>query len=75
MTVTVKQLKAILNWDDLPGSAEVTGRVLQDGGRDDRFEKNADRVVLEFRRMLVSAVRAAIAGLEVTRVEIDDFRI
>jgi hypothetical protein len=69
-----KNIKVTLPFDDLPDSAEVTGRAIRKNPPGFKDEEQADDVVYEFRRKTLSEVRTALQGLSFTTVEISDIR-
>lgn len=61
-------------FDDLPDSAEVTGKAVRKNPPAFKDEEQPDTVVHEFRRARLSDVRAALQGLSFTTIEITDIR-
>jgi len=74
ITGGIEMIYVTIPWGDLPATAEVTGRALKDGGYDARGEKNADTVVLEFRRSTVSSVILDLDNKDFNKIEISDIR-
>jgi hypothetical protein len=63
-----------VRFEDLPDSAEITGKALKSGGYDARGEENCPTVVLNFRRQKLGEVRKLLEGKDVDNIVIDDIR-
>lgn len=63
-----------LPFDDLPDSAEVTGRAVRKNPPAFKDEEQPDTVVLSFRRQRLAEVREALNGKSYSAIEITDIR-
>lgn len=63
-----------LPFDDLPDSAEVTGRAVRKNPPAFKDEEQPDTVVLTFRRKRLAEVREELSGKSYSAIEITDIR-